>query len=128
LGTTVACSAESAVAFDPHAVPCCTPTRPPNGEALLLEGSVVEVVVATAMSALAVTALAAATGRWIVGPAGVPERVLAAVAALALLYLEPLTIAVGLAALGAAVAIHLLARRTRGEPSLAGRGGVTRQA
>ena len=100
----------------------------PNGEALLLEGSVVEVVVATAMSALAVTALAAATGRWIVGPAGVPERVLAAVAALALLYLEPLTIAVGLAALGAAVAIHLLARRTRGEPSLAGRGGVTRQA
>jgi TRAP-type uncharacterized transport system fused permease subunit len=100
----------------------------PNGEALLLEGSVVEVVVATAMSALAVTALAAVTGRWIVGPAGVPERVLAAVAALALLYLEPLTIAVGLAALGAAVAIHLLARRTRGEPSLAGRGGVTRQA
>jgi TRAP-type uncharacterized transport system fused permease subunit len=86
------------------------------------------VVVATAMSALAVTALAAVTGRWIVGPAGVPERVLAAVAALALLYLEPLTIAVGLAALGAAVAIHLLARRTRGEPSLAGRGGVTRQA
>jgi hypothetical protein len=54
--------------------------------------------------------------------------VLAAVAALALLYLEPLRIAIGLAALGAAVAIHLLARRTRGEPSLAGRGGVTRQA
>jgi TRAP-type uncharacterized transport system fused permease subunit len=82
-----------------------------------------------AVSALAVTALAAATGRWIVGPAGVPERLLAALAALALLYLEPVTVAIGLAALGAAVAIHLLARRTRrGEPSLASRGGVTRQA
>jgi TRAP-type uncharacterized transport system fused permease subunit len=81
-----------------------------------------------AVSALAVTALAAATGRWIVGPAGVPERLLAALAALALLYLEPITIAIGLAALGAAVAIHLLARRTRGEPSLVGRGGITRQA
>jgi TRAP transporter 4TM/12TM fusion protein len=83
----------------------------PNGEALLLEGSAVEVVVATAVSALAVTALAAATGRWIVGPAGVPERVLAAVAALALLYLEPVTIAIGLAALAAALGIHLLTRR-----------------
>jgi TRAP-type uncharacterized transport system fused permease subunit len=81
-----------------------------------------------AVSALAVPALAAATGRWIVGPAGVAERLLAALAALALLYLEPVTIAIGLAALGAAVAIHLLARRTRGEPSLVGRGGITRQA
>jgi TRAP transporter 4TM/12TM fusion protein len=97
----------------------------PNGEALLLEGSVVEVVVATAVSALAVTALAAATGRWIVGPAGVPERVLAAVAALALLYLEPVTIAIGLAALVAAVAVHLLARRTAREPAVGARGGVT---
>jgi TRAP transporter 4TM/12TM fusion protein len=100
----------------------------PNGEALLLEGSVIEVVVATAVSALAVAALAAATGRWIVGPAGVPERVLAAVAALALLYLEPVTIAIGLAALVAAVAVHLLARRGRGERPLGARGGVTRQA
>ena len=81
-----------------------------------------------AVSALAVTAVAEATGRWIVGPAGVPERLLAALAAPALLYLEPVTIAIGLAALGAAVAIHLLARRTRGEPSLVGRGGITRQA
>jgi len=100
----------------------------PNGEALLLEGSVVEVVVATAVSALAVAALAAATGRWIVGPAGVPERVLAAVAALALLYLEPVTIAIGLVALVAALAVHLLARRGRGERPLGARGGVTRQA
>jgi hypothetical protein len=80
------------------------------------------------VSALAVAALTAATGRWIIGPAGVPERLLAALGVLALLYLEPVTIAIGLAALGAAVAIHLLAPRTRGEPSLAGRGGVTRQA
>jgi TRAP transporter 4TM/12TM fusion protein len=100
----------------------------PNGEALLLEGSAAEVVVATVVSALAVAALAAATGRWIVGPAGVPERVLAAVAALALLYLEPVTIAIGLAALAAAIAIHLLARRTRREPGVGARGGVTPSA
>jgi TRAP transporter 4TM/12TM fusion protein len=96
----------------------------PNGEALLLEGSVMEVVVATSVSALAVAALAAATGRWIVGPAGMPERILAAVAALALLYLEPITIAIGLAALAAAIAIHLIARRTRGEAPLGASGGV----
>ena len=53
---------------------------------------------------------------------------LAAVAALALLYLEPVTIAIGLAALVAAVAVHLLARRGRGERPLGARGGVTRQA
>ena len=100
----------------------------PNGEALLLEGSVVEVVVATAVSALAVAALAAATGRWIVGPAGVPERVLAAVAALALLYLEPVTIAIGLAALAAAVAVHLVARRARRRPAVGTGGGVTPRA
>jgi TRAP transporter 4TM/12TM fusion protein len=100
----------------------------PNGEALLLEGSVVEVVVATAVSAVAVAALAAATGRWIVGPAGVPERVLAAVAALALLYLEPVSIAIGLAALAVAVVIHLLARRAQREPALPAGGRVTPSA
>ncbi|MGH2713544.1 MAG: hypothetical protein ACRDM7_06590, partial [Thermoleophilaceae bacterium] len=57
--------------------------------------------------------------------AGVPERLLAAVAALALLYLEPVTIAIGLVALAAAVAIHLVARRTRREPALSAGGGVT---
>jgi TRAP transporter 4TM/12TM fusion protein len=96
----------------------------PNGEALLLEGSVIEVVVATTVSALAVAALAAATGRWIVGPAGVPERVLAAVAGLTLLYLEPLTIAIGLGALAAAIGVHLVARRASGKPSVGARGGV----
>jgi TRAP-type uncharacterized transport system fused permease subunit len=90
----------------------------PNGEALLLEGSAVEVVSATVFSALAVAALAAATGRWMLGPARVPERVLAAVAALALLYLEPISIAIGLVALGAALVVHVVARRTRNDVSL----------
>jgi TRAP transporter 4TM/12TM fusion protein len=102
----------------------------PNGEALLLEGTAPEVAVAFAVSALAVAALAAATGRWMLGPAGVPERLLATVAALALLYLEPISIAIGLAALAAAVAVHLLARRSgaRAEPALRAPGGITRSA
>jgi hypothetical protein len=58
----------------------------------------------------------------------VPERVLAAVAALALLYLEPVTIAIGLAALAAAVAVHLVARRARRGPALGTGGGVTPRA
>jgi TRAP transporter 4TM/12TM fusion protein len=97
----------------------------PNGEALLLEGSALDVVVATAVSALAVVALAAATGRWMLGPAGVPERVLAAAAALALLYLEPVSIAIGLAALVVAIVVHIVSRRARGEPTVGTRGGVT---
>jgi TRAP-type uncharacterized transport system fused permease subunit len=63
------------------------------------------------VSVLAVLALAAATGGWIVGPARAYERILAFGAALLLLYLEPLTIGVGVALLGVAVAVHLVRRR-----------------
>jgi TRAP transporter 4TM/12TM fusion protein len=90
----------------------------PNGEALLLEARPLEVVVAFLACALAVAALAAATGRWILGPAAPPERLLAGVAALCLLYLEPASVAIGLAALGASIAVHVLQRRIRHEPSL----------
>ena len=91
----------------------------PNGEALLLQGDAGEVAIAFAVSALAVVALAAATGQWMVGPARPPERVLAAAAGLALLYLEPVTIAIGLGALVAAVAVHLVGRRVRGPTPVA---------
>jgi TRAP transporter 4TM/12TM fusion protein len=83
----------------------------PRGEALLLQGSAVDVLLALAVSAVAVAALAVATGGWLAGPAGRPERVLAGLAALLLLYLEPRTVAAGLALAAAAVAVHLLARR-----------------
>jgi TRAP-type uncharacterized transport system fused permease subunit len=91
----------------------------PNGEALLLQGSVGQVAIAFAVSALAVAALAAATGHWMIGPARIPERVLAALAALALLYLEPITIAIGLAALVLALVVHLIGRRAQSRTRVA---------
>ena len=80
---------------------------------LLAQGPLVGVLWVSAVSVLAVAALAAATGGWIIGPAHVVERVLAFGAALLLLYLEPTTIGVGGALLGVAVAIHLIRRRLR---------------
>ena len=71
------------------------------------------------MSALAVAALAVATGQWMIGPARIPERVLAAVGGLVLLYLEPITIAIGLAALAASVVVHLIGRRIQSKTRVA---------
>jgi TRAP-type uncharacterized transport system fused permease subunit len=85
----------------------------PRGEALLLEGPAGTILLALAVSVVAVAALAVATGAWLVGPAGWPERVLAGLAAVLLLYLEPGSIAAGLALAAAAVAVHLLTRRRR---------------
>ena len=82
-----------------------------SGSYLLAQGPLVGVLWASAVSVLAVAALAAAAGGWIIGPARVVERVLAFGAALLLLYLEPLTVGVGVALLGLAVAVHLVRRR-----------------
>ncbi len=83
-----------------------------NGEALLAQGSVTEVLAASASGALAVVALAIVTGGWLRGPAGWPERALCVPAALLLLYLEPATVAAGACCLTVAVAINLLRRRS----------------
>jgi TRAP transporter 4TM/12TM fusion protein len=85
----------------------------PRGEALLLEGPVGTILLALAVSVIAVAALALATGAWLAGPAGWPERALAGLAAVLLLYLEPAAIGAGLALAAAAVAVHLLTRRRR---------------
>jgi TRAP transporter 4TM/12TM fusion protein len=90
----------------------------PNGEALLLEAEPLEVAGALAASALAVVALAVVTCAWLVGPAAWPERILAAVSALALLYLEPISVAIGVVAFVAAVVVHLVLRRTGTATSL----------
>jgi TRAP transporter 4TM/12TM fusion protein len=84
----------------------------PRGEGLMMQAAIFSVLIAVGASVLAVCALAIATGGWIVGPAGPVERAIAAVAAIALLYLEPLSILVGVIALAAALALHL-ARRKR---------------
>jgi TRAP transporter 4TM/12TM fusion protein len=82
-----------------------------NGEGLLLQGSVGTVLLAFAVSALAVTGLAVATGAWLFGPARLPERVLCGVAGIVLLYLEPLWIGIGLGLLALGVVVHLVGRR-----------------
>ncbi|MEV0595489.1 TRAP transporter permease [Nonomuraea cavernae] len=79
----------------------------PNGQALLGQGPFGTVLLMTAVSAVAVAALAMATG----GLSGWPERVLAAVAAVLLLFLEPVPIVAGLGVLAVAAAVHLIRRR-----------------
>ncbi|WP_033436947.1 TRAP transporter permease [Saccharothrix sp. NRRL B-16314] len=79
-----------------------------NGAGLLLRTSLVDALWVFAVSALGVAALAVVTGGWLFRRARWPERVLCAPAAVALLYLQPVTIAVGLGFLLAAVAVHLV--------------------
>jgi TRAP-type uncharacterized transport system fused permease subunit len=83
------------------------------GEGLLGRGGAEQVAFAFAVSALGVAALAVAAGGWLpgVGPAGAPERVLAAAGGLALLWLEPVTAAVGAALAGTAAGACLIRRR-----------------
>ena len=83
-----------------------------NGTGLLLQGSVGTVLLAFGASAVAVLALAIATGGWLRGPVGVPARVLAGIGALLLLYLEPLVIVIGLGV----VALAILAALTLPRP------------
>lgn len=82
----------------------------PAGEALLFQAPWQEVLLATAVSALAVCALAVVTGGWLFGPARWPERVLCAPAAVLLLYLSPYPAMVGAALFAVAIGIHLLTR------------------
>ncbi|SDY44868.1 TRAP transporter, 4TM/12TM fusion protein [Micromonospora pattaloongensis] len=83
------------------------------GEYLLGRGPATGVLWATAVACLGVAALAVATGGWVlgVGPAGPATRALAAAAGLLLLYLHPVTITTGTAALAAVVGLAVLRRR-----------------
>jgi len=83
----------------------------PQGLGLLLQGGIGTVAVAALTAAVAVAALAVVTGAWLIGPAGWAERVLCAVAAVALLAMTPLAIGIGAAALLAGVLVHLARRR-----------------
>ncbi|GGM90442.1 C4-dicarboxylate ABC transporter permease [Thermopolyspora flexuosa] len=91
----------------------------PGGRALLGQAPPPQVLVALAVSAVAVAALAAATGGWMIRRAGVPERVLCAGAALVLLYLEPIPVVIGLALLAVALGVHLALRRPPDRRALA---------
>jgi TRAP-type uncharacterized transport system fused permease subunit len=93
-------------------VPCAF-VLSPRGEALLLSAGPVDIAIGVAAGALGVAALAVVTGGWIAGPAGWPERTLAAAAAVLLLWLDTPTVLAGTALLAAAVGVHLLARKVR---------------
>jgi TRAP-type uncharacterized transport system fused permease subunit len=87
----------------------------PAGRALLGQAPPGQIAVATALSAAAVAALAVVTGKWMLGPAGLPERLLCAGAAVLLLYLRPATAIAGLVLLAAALALHLALRGRRAD-------------
>ncbi|MEV0431067.1 TRAP transporter fused permease subunit [Micromonospora sp. NPDC050495] len=88
----------------------------PTGLGLLGIGGVERIAVAGLVSALSVAVLAVAAGGWLpgVGPAGVPERILGALAGLVLLRLEPVPVAVGALLAAAMVAGVLVRRRAAG--------------
>jgi TRAP transporter 4TM/12TM fusion protein len=86
-----------------------------NGSALLLQQDAVTVLWVVAVSALGVAALAVATGGWLLGPANWPERALCVPAALLLLYLQPLSIAIGVGFAVVAVVVHVVGRRASRE-------------
>lgn len=82
-----------------------------NGALLLSDGSFLDVLWALGVAGCAVAALAVATTGWMFGPTSRLERALCVPAALLLLYLVPVSIAIGFAVLGLAVVLHVLRRR-----------------
>ncbi len=89
-----------------------------NGSLLLSRGDLPDIIWAFLVCSAAVAALAVVSTGWMFGPTGVLERVLCVPAALLLLYLEPLSMAVGFTLLALAVAVHLVrGRRSQHEPS-----------
>lgn len=82
-----------------------------DGIGLLMSGGVTSVLVALVTSIIAVSALAVATGGWLLGPAKWPERVLMGAGAIVLLAMEPISMAVGAAAIVLGAVIHVIRRR-----------------
>ena len=85
----------------------------PAGTGLLGFGGAGRVVFALAASMVGVVALAVAAGGWLpgIGPAAIPERVVAAAGGLALLWLQPVTVGVGVVLVAVVVLTCLVRRR-----------------
>ena len=81
-----------------------------NGQLLLGRGDIGGVLGATVVCGLAVCGLAVATTGWMLGPTRPVERLLSLGAALLLLYLVPMSIAIGAGMLAAAIVLHLITR------------------
>ena len=82
-----------------------------EGEGLLLQGDLATIAIATASAAIGVSGLAVATGAWLIGPAGWPERLLFGLGGLAMLVTAPIFIAIGLGLMATGLVVHLLGRR-----------------
>jgi TRAP-type uncharacterized transport system fused permease subunit len=87
----------------------------PNGVGLLFEGGAATVAIAFVASSLAVAALAVVTGKWLIGPAGWPERLLFLGAAISLLVMEALWIGVGLGFGVLGTLVHIVMRKRAGD-------------
>ncbi|WP_104053299.1 MULTISPECIES: TRAP transporter fused permease subunit [unclassified Arthrobacter] len=83
------------------------------GIGLLMQGGPATVILALAVSLVAVAALAVATGGWLVGLARWPERVLLGIGSLPMLIMEPMYIGIGLGIIAAGVLVHLVGLRRR---------------
>lgn len=83
---------------------------PGPGLGLLFEGSWLDVLVASAISVVAVTALCVATGGWLLGPARLAERILFGIGGILMLPMQPSFVAGGVAACLLGLIIHRLRR------------------
>lgn len=83
-----------------------------HGINLLMLGDTMDIILATITACLAIVALVAGVGGWILRPANVVERVILVVAAALLFYPDPFWDAIGLAIFAGGVALHWL--RIRG--------------
>jgi TRAP transporter 4TM/12TM fusion protein len=91
----------------------------PEGEGLLLQGSLATIAIAAVSAAVGVGGLAVATGAWLLGPAGWPERIMFGLGGLALLMTTPIFMAGGVALMAVGLALHLATRRRRPQPGAA---------
>lgn len=89
----------------------------PAGGSLLLNGDWVTSIWATAVSLFAVAALAAATGGWAFGRALWPERWLFVIGAVFCLYLEPVSIGIGIVTVAVAACLNYVRVRRNPEHS-----------
>jgi TRAP transporter 4TM/12TM fusion protein len=85
------------------------------GIGLLMQGGPATVLLALAVSLVAVAALAVATGGWLFGLARWPERVLLGLGSLPMLVMEPMYIGIGLGIIGVGVLVHLIGLRSRAD-------------
>ena len=90
-----------------------------NGTNLLMLGEWTDIVLATITGGLAIVALVAGVGGWVLRPANIVERALLVVASGLLFYTDPISDVAGFAIMTAAIAMHVM--RTRGSSE----GGVT---